>query len=114
MNLRVHAAYARSRRRPRSQRGQYHLPVTHAILSGAALQAAVLPRYELPRTATCRLWTRGLNDTYRVAAGRDDYVLRIYRAGWRTVADIHYELALLRHLDRKGVPIATPIAARDG
>lgn len=89
-------------------------PVVYSLLSPAVLVSAVLSDYALAGPVVCRLLCVGVNDTYLVSAGADRYILRIYRAGWRSLADIRYELALIRHLDRAGVAVATPVARRDG
>ena len=66
-----------------------------------------------PPTA-CRLLKDGFNTHYLIATPTGDYVLRIYREGWRTPDDIAYELAVLTHLEACGVPVCGPIARRDG
>jgi Ser/Thr protein kinase RdoA (MazF antagonist) len=70
--------------------------------------------YDLGRIDEVMLWNPGLNDTYVVRAGGERFVLRVYPRGWRTDADVRYELDVLVHLDRKRVPVAAPIARRDG
>ena len=42
------------------------------------------------------------------------YILRVYQAQGRTQAEIHYEVELLNYLDRKNIPVAVPIARKDG
>jgi Ser/Thr protein kinase RdoA (MazF antagonist) len=57
----------------------------------------------------------GVNDTYLVnTAGATRYVLRVYRAGWRTLENILFELDALLHLNRCGVPVSIPIPLRNG
>jgi Ser/Thr protein kinase RdoA (MazF antagonist) len=41
-------------------------------------------------------------------------MLRVYRAGWRTLSDVLYEIDVLLHLERKGIPVSTPVPRRDG
>src|SRR6266498_3207016 len=74
----------------------------------------VLEAYSFPFPTQCELMASGLNDVYRVKNGVDRYVLKLYRAGWRTNADVLWEVEALRHLDHRDVPIARPIAGRDG
>ena len=92
-------------------------PATHSILSTAALVEQVLPAYDLAAPGApveCRLLNRGLTDTYLVRAADERYVLRVYRTGWRSDAEVRYELDVLDHLGRKGVPVATPVRRKDG
>src|SRR5262249_46643585 len=68
----------------------------------------------------CVLLQHNLNDTYVVDAEAGRYVLRASQAerasgwSWRTREDILFELDVLQHLSRKGVPVATPMVRRDG
>jgi Ser/Thr protein kinase RdoA (MazF antagonist) len=89
-------------------------PVTHAILSSSALQTEILPRYEVGTVQQCIFLTRGVNDTYLVQTQNKKYILRAYRAGWRTLSDILFEIAVLHHLNRAGILISTPIAQTNG
>src|SRR5215468_4279338 len=89
-------------------------PVTYTTLSAAALMAWLEGAYELGVVAACCLLHRGLNDSFLVEAARGRYVLRIYRAGWRTADEIAYEMAVLGHLGKKGVGVALPVPRRDG
>ncbi|HEX6819894.1 MAG TPA: homoserine kinase [Ktedonobacterales bacterium] len=90
------------------------MPAIHTILSANALIERVLARYQLPEPITCRLFFSGLNDTYLVEAGRERYVLRVYRTGGRSIEAIRYELDLLRFLSAKGANVSAPIAPPDG
>ena len=89
-------------------------PVTHSILSTTALLASVLPNYSISTPIDCKLLGCGLNDTYLVKTIEEQVILRAYRATWRSVADIGYELDALNYLDQVGVPVAAPIPRRDG
>lgn len=89
-------------------------PVTHSVLSAPALLRDVLPDYDIPDPTECQLVNRGLNDTYLVTTPVDRYILRVYRAGWRRDSDVQYEIDVLNHLRCKGIPVAAPIARRDG
>jgi Ser/Thr protein kinase RdoA (MazF antagonist) len=89
-------------------------PVTHSILSAAALLAEVLPDYAIGMPVGCKLLGRGLNDTYLVHTTDDRYILRVYRAGWRSLPEIGYELDALTHLARKDISMSRPLARKDG
>lgn len=89
-------------------------PVIYSIPSATALQSELLPHYDLGDQVTCTFLTSGVNDTYLVQTSIEKYVLRIYRAGWRALSDVLYEIDVLEHLNRKGVSVSSPIAQRDG
>lgn len=92
-------------------------PVSHSLLSASALLAFVQSTYQLPSLQQCTLLSSGLNDTYLITTapeGRTRVILRIYRAEWRSEADIRYELDALFHLRHKHVPISYPLTAADG
>ncbi|MBI3973515.1 MAG: phosphotransferase [Chloroflexi bacterium] len=89
-------------------------PVTHSVLSAEALLAEIVPEYDLAEAVECRFLNRGLTDTYLVRTAGDQYILRVYRTGWRTDSDVLYEIEVLNHLDRKGVPVSTPLAGKEG
>ena len=90
------------------------LPVAHSVPTIASISALIAETYDVGPIRQCRFLTRGLNDTYGLVGETARYVLRCYRAGWRRPDDIAYELDVLLHLARKGVPVAVPIARRDG
>jgi Ser/Thr protein kinase RdoA (MazF antagonist) len=89
-------------------------PVTHSILSAVTVLAEVAQAYPIDTPATCQLLMPGMNDTYLLTARGHRSIIRIYRARWRNLSEIGYELELLNHLAARGVSVSVPIAARDG
>ena len=87
------------------------IAVIRSIVSPDALLAKVVQSYAIASPVRCRLLKRGLNDTYLLTTEGGPYVLRVYRAGWRSGDEIQYELDLLRHLHVRGVAVSVPIAA---
>jgi Ser/Thr protein kinase RdoA (MazF antagonist) len=55
-----------------------------------------------------------MNHLYVVTGGGYKYVLRIYTFNWRSKLDVSEELRLLRYLHSNGIPVAHPIADRNG
>ena len=51
-----------------------YFPVTHSVLSATALMVEVLPDYDIGTPVECKLWDRGLNDTYRVDTTDNRYI----------------------------------------
>jgi Ser/Thr protein kinase RdoA (MazF antagonist) len=88
--------------------------VAYSILSADALKAQVASAYGIGGPGSCQLVRRRLHDTYLLTVGDDRYIVRVYRARWRSASEIGYELDLLAHLVAKGVPVSVPVAAGDG
>ena len=92
-----------------------YFPVTHSTLSIKALTTDILPEYDLGAIVDFRFLNLGLNDTYALkTANGEKYILRVYRAGWRSLSDISYEMDALNHLSNKGIPISKPLPQKDG
>jgi Ser/Thr protein kinase RdoA (MazF antagonist) len=91
------------------------LPVVYATASAGAVADFLAEHYALGGTPSCALLARGFNDTYavRTAAG-DRFVLRLSGRRARGPADVAAETAFLAYLDQAGVPVAAPLATRDG
>ena len=90
-------------------------PTIASILAPQALAASILPGFGLHEISDCRFFSGGFNHTYRArTAGGETFYVRVYRRGWRTLADICYELDVLNHLQLKGFPAARPLSFRDG
>ncbi|MBD0261061.1 MAG: phosphotransferase [Cytophagales bacterium] len=90
------------------------LPVTYSLVSPLALRQELLPLYGLTEAATVSLLAQGMHDTYLVAEPAPKYVLRIYRAGWKTFAQVEAEVRVLRLLQAQGLPVGYPIADAQG
>lgn len=91
-----------------------YFPATHSILSASALLAYAQERYDIGDAIECKFFNYGLNDTYLLRTSTGKYILRVYRTDWRSLSDILYELDMLLHLHRKGVPVSFPLTMRDG
>lgn len=89
-------------------------PVTHSIVSTAALITDLLPEYAIETPTDCRFLQPGLNDTFLVTTPTTKYILRVYRYNWRSLDEILYELDVLLHLKSAGVNVSVPIVRKDG
>jgi Ser/Thr protein kinase RdoA (MazF antagonist) len=83
-------------------------------LSPQALLSEVISHYDIPGPSECTLLVSGYHDTFLVSAGEGRFVLKIYRLGTKTRADVLAEIDALLYLGRKGVRIALPVMRRDG
>ncbi len=61
---------------------QLLISVIHSILDSEALIDTVLRHYPISDIRNCKLYKRGLNDTYLVETDQQRYILRVYRRGW--------------------------------
>lgn len=65
-------------------------------------------------SAGCELLRSYTNDVYRIRGRDQTFALKLYGLGWRTPAEVLWEIDLLRHLSAHGVLVAEPIATADG
>lgn len=98
-----------------AKRFNLNIPVVQSIFSGQALQPFLNAHYSnLGKITSCQLIYHGLNDIYLVQSLTGKYVLRVYRAGWRSHSAILFELDLLKHIAAKGVAVAEPLPTATG
>jgi Ser/Thr protein kinase RdoA (MazF antagonist) len=87
--------------------------VVHSIVDQDHLADLLQERYDVGEHAYCELIHRGMNDIYKVSNGRSLWACRVWRTGWRSLADVEYELAFLDHLHNKGISVANPIRSSE-
>ena len=90
------------------------LRCSYSTIAAEALLTHVVPSYRIERPLECVFWERGANDTYRVRCAGARYSLRVYRRGAFPRDAIEFEIEVLIHLHRRGVPVAYPIARASG
>jgi len=90
------------------------LPIAHSILDSPSLRERIVDAYDLPPPVQCELLTRGMNDVYLIRAGGETFASRVWRAGFRSEADVDYETQFLKFLDAADIPVPAPIPTRDG
>ncbi len=88
-------------------------PVAHSLLAADALRGEIARSYPIASPTSCVLHRSYANDVYIVATAEASYVLKVYRARWRSAGEIAYEVDLLAHLDARGVRVATAVRRRD-
>ncbi len=88
--------------------------LVYSVIAPASLARLVASSYSVGKPSLCRLFSVGVTHTYEVRAGRAKQALRVYCRGWRSNAEIAYELAALRHLAARGASVSTPLVRRDG
>lgn len=85
----------------------------HSVVSSNSLLDLVSELYPIGEVKDCRFLVNGLNDTYLVKTSTEQYVLRIYKAHWRTKADILFEVELLNELKGKGISVSSPVPTKN-
>lgn len=89
-------------------------PVAYSLLSTEALLAEVARTYTVGRPMDGVLVRSYVNDVYAISTSTGRYILKVYRARWRSSSEIAWEVDALAHLSAKGVAVAAAIPRRDG
>lgn len=84
-------------------------PVGYSTLSANTLLQLVITNYGFISQTTITYLKRGFNDTYLITDGETNYILRVYKHNWRSLASIETELKLLNYLNENGVSVSYPI-----
>ncbi len=79
-----------------------------------SVTSMIAETYDIGCSIDCQVLSDRANATYLVTVEGGRYVLKVYAPGERSSDDLGYEVDLLLHLARKGVPVAMPVATRDG
>lgn len=89
-------------------------PAMYSTLSSDSLLELAIRDYNNIGLAECKLLARGLNDSYLLTTiNHERYVLRVYRANWRTTSEISFELDSLIHLHEEGVSVSIPLPRKN-
>ncbi|MDW6005417.1 phosphotransferase enzyme family protein [Vibrio mangrovi] len=83
--------------------------VIESRLNGNVIGPTVAGYFNLPAYNGCEFFFRGCNDTYRLKTIGHHYALRVYRYGWRSLAEIRSELKLLEQLGLIAEIVASPV-----
>ncbi len=91
-----------------------NFPVTESTLSATYLGEMLRAPYSLTEKSACKLFRTGINHLYIITDNNSRFVFRVYTLNWRTTVEISEEIRLLMHLQANNLPIARPIADKDG
>lgn len=87
---------------------------THTTAAAASVARWVTHHHGV-QVQQCHLIRRGLNDNYALrSADGARYVARLYAIRPRGDFNVEFEIALLAHLDARGVGVAASVPATDG
>jgi Ser/Thr protein kinase RdoA (MazF antagonist) len=97
-----------------SQAPRVYTPALHSIVEPTALGRLVHQEFGLRASRPIYLIQSGLNDHYALHADQGNFVVRVYRSGWRSNQAVMWELELVDHLARCGAPVAACVPRTDG
>ena len=91
-------------------------PAVYSTLTTGALAQVLRTAYTVGADLSVQLLRRNIGDTYLVTGVKDGQraILRVYRSGWRTQADVAWELNFIEYVSAGGVSVARPIPQADG
>lgn len=87
------------------------MQAAHTILTGEAIAQLLGQWPQIGIIDRCDLLRRGFNEVYDVHAHTGRYVARLSALRARGPANLPYELALLSHLDARGVGVAAGVGS---
>lgn len=91
-----------------------HLPTAFSVLDPVALATHLQAQYALEAPVLCELLSGRVNDTYLLHTASEPVVYRLYRFGWRTAAEVDWEIRLLVHLQRQDVDVSVALPDQTG
>lgn len=86
----------------------------YSSLCSKDLLNKVVPLYKIRNPHTCDFLWEGINDSYKIASDEGEFLLRIYRKGWRNTAEINFEIDVLNFLKAGDAKVAFPVKRKDG
>ncbi len=89
-------------------------PTIHSVLDNEAVAGACAEQYGFSEQPYCELIHRGMNDVYLLRTKEQRYAVRAWRAHWRSMDDVAYELEFLRFLKDEGLPVVPGLPCRSG
>lgn len=89
-------------------------PVTYSLVSSRAIEEEMIPLYNLPGASKTLFIHQGIHDTYLITSFEANFILRIYRANWKTKEEVSAELNLLLLLNENGLSVSYPLSDKSG
>ena len=77
----------------------------HSVLDSEAIARACAEQYGFAEQPNCEFIHRGMNDVYLLRTKEQRYAVRAWRAHWRSMDDVAYELEFLQFLKNEGLPV---------
>jgi Ser/Thr protein kinase RdoA (MazF antagonist) len=83
--------------------------IIHSVLDNEAVAQACAEQYGFDELPYCEFFHRGMNDVYLLRTPSNQYAVRAWRANWRSLNDVDYELEFLEFLKDKGLPVVPAV-----
>jgi Ser/Thr protein kinase RdoA (MazF antagonist) len=90
------------------------LECVDSTIAPSALLTIAKEAYGVAASATCELLQHYLDATYLVSDAGNSRIVRLFNSRWWTREEVEGEVAVLRHLELRGVGVAAPVPRRDG
>jgi Ser/Thr protein kinase RdoA (MazF antagonist) len=90
------------------------LECVDSTIAPSAVLAVAREAYGAGALASCELLQHHLDSTYLISDVDSSLIVRLFNARWWTPEEVAGEVAVLRHLELRGVRIAAPLQRRDG
>ncbi len=74
----------------------------------------VTQSFDFGTVEKCIFLSKGVNDTYLVAFEASQYIVRVFRHGWRNLDEILCEIDFVGHLASRSAPVANFLPSRCG
>ena len=91
-----------------------NIGVSYSTVCSSELLEKVVPLYPIKKPHACEFWFRGINDSYKITSDEGNFLLRVYRKGWRQLSEIEFEVDVLQHLHNNGAKVAYPLESFNG
>lgn len=88
--------------------------VAHSIFNTDALLGEINGLFDSIQFDGCLFYRSFINDTYRLAAARRLYYLRVYQAGWRSKREAEAEINVIEAVAAADVSVARAVPLRGG
>lgn len=89
------------------------LPTARSLIDPAGLAGFLALRYGIA-VDSCVLIRSFVNDVYRARTASGDLLVKVYRAGRLSPAEVDWEARLSRHLAQRGIPVPPAQPGIDG
>lgn len=90
-----------------------HRPISYSTTSIEKIKH-LFAEYPFEGPVEVTFYMLSVSDTYLLTTPGRKFMLKVYRAGWRSQEALTQEIAAIEHAHARGVKVAAPIARRDG
>jgi Ser/Thr protein kinase RdoA (MazF antagonist) len=88
--------------------------ISYSTIATEEVKELVIRYYNVPEPLHCVFYNRGFNDIYRLSSSERQFALRISPVNGRGHSALMAELAVVNHVNSKGVEVVIPVSRADG